>query len=229
MPDRSDRAARSDSKKDPPPNAPRADWRKKGTTSGTAAGKPPSSGPWSGRWTDRKPGDSNSGLLWHRLKLGAWGTLFLILVGGLFYYIFFLPTRVPLIAAAITDYGELIPPNSLAAEDVEGLAQANRSNMDVIGVPKDYSTREELRAFLRRKCPTCRSKISWVSQTFRPIDTARSFSSLLTQVAGRPVAGFRVSSPCSPNTEILRAEESTKIISVRICPFAVGTSLSHIW
>ena len=147
MPDRSDRAARSDPPKDPPPNAPRADWRKKGA----AAGKAPSSGPWSGRWTDRKPGDSNSGLLWHRLKLAAWGALFVVLLVGLFYYLFFLPTRVPLIAAAITDYGQLIPPNSLAAEDVEGLSQANRSNMDVIGVPKDYSSREGLRAYLGRQ------------------------------------------------------------------------------
>ena len=80
MPDRSDRAARSDPPKDPPPNAPRADWRKKGA----AAGKAPSSGPWSGRWTDRKPGDLNSGLLWHRLKLAAWGALFVVLLVGLF-------------------------------------------------------------------------------------------------------------------------------------------------
>jgi von Willebrand factor type A domain len=147
MPDRSDRAARNDPQKDPP-NAPRADWRKKG---GAAAGKAPSSGPWSGRWTDRKGGDSNSSQLWHRLKLAAWGTLFVVLLGGLFYYLFFLPTRVPLIAAAITDYGQLIPPNSLATEDVEALAQTNRSNMDVIGVPKDYSSREGLRSYWGRQ------------------------------------------------------------------------------
>lgn len=146
MADRSDRAPRSDPKKDPP--APRADWRKKG---GAAAGKAASSGPWSGRWTDRKAGDSNTALLWHRLKLAAWGGLVFVLLGGLFYYLFFLPTRVPLIAAAITDYGPLIPPNSLAAEDLVGLSQANRSNMDVIGISKDYSSRDGLRGSLGRQ------------------------------------------------------------------------------
>lgn len=152
MHERPDGSARSDFPKNPSSGPPRADWRKKGgAPSGASPSASPSQGPWSGRWTDRKRGDAGGSALLHRLKLGAWGALFLILVGGLFYYLFFLPTRVPLIAAVITDYAPLIPPNALAVEDVEALAQTNRSNMDVIGILKDHDSRDDLRSSLRRQ------------------------------------------------------------------------------
>ncbi len=136
-------------------------------------------------------------LLWHRLKLGAWGVLFLVLLGGLFYYLFFLPTRVPLIAAAVTDYSQLIPPNALAAEDVEGLIQTNRANMDVVGITKEHGTRESLRSYIRRQLdkvtpggPGKKTVILYLAPTVRSTSAAAPASSWPTRNRTTAPPGF---------------------------------------
>jgi len=85
----------------------------------------------------------------HRIKIAIWSLLFLLLLGGLLYYLFFLPKPVPLIALAVTEYPSPIPPNALAQEDIDHLGKIETRNIAFFEASEEIGGEKKLLSCLR--------------------------------------------------------------------------------
>lgn len=130
------RGGKPSSSNPPPPQSGSSDggdWRGGQKKKSGTGSRPPitSTMAWSDEWTQKSGYHKGDRKLWFRLKLALLGAVALGLIGVLLGVVFYFPTRTPMLSLTVTSYDGVIPPNSLALEDVERFVALFDENRNV--------------------------------------------------------------------------------------------------
>ncbi|MBI3860256.1 MAG: hypothetical protein HY290_00005, partial [Planctomycetia bacterium] len=141
------RPAHPEGHSSPAPRPGKASWRKKAEAApaGSASGASP---------YYRRTGGFFGFLFGRRIKLWTLACLFTVLLGGIVWLLLSVPSRVPLVAVAVSAYRDpRIPQNMTALADIERFVQLESDTADfrMVGVASEKTAiKEFIEAFTRK-------------------------------------------------------------------------------